>query len=277
MVAFHLLVKPSLKRMMGSSAQLKTIKLNIGEDINLGHRIEEYRTVYFQEDNNGIREAKSTTLYQDGHALSLIGAQGLAYFPKVDERENLVEKGAIIEVIPIGPTDPTKYIPIKENSISESTVGGEVDRLISVGIVTIGEIAVKIVGIIRPMIGELFASEVQSTIKNQSKLQLKETLMHWTNGSEAKQIIFTVGGVSQKDDTHVQSVTSEMVDGEFPEFVAMMTKGYSDKLVYRGTIGICHKSLIVNLPEEVDKAKHYLKKMEAFVKAMETIINALEK
>lgn len=276
-VAFHMVVKPSLKRMMGSSAQLKTIKLNFGEDLNLDHSVEEYRTVYFQEDNNGIREAKSTTLYRDGQACSLIGAQGLAHFPKVDKRENLVEKGAIIEVIPFGPTNLTKYIPITESSNSESTRGNQAEGLISVGIITIGEMAVKIVGIIKPMIRELFASKVRSTIKNQSKLQLRETLSRWTNGSGAKQIIFTVGGVSQKDNTHVQKVTRDMVDGELREFVAMMTNGCSGKLVYRGTIGICQKSLIVNLPEEVDTAKHYLKKMEAFVKTMETIIYALEK
>jgi len=276
-VAFHLVVKPSLKQMMGSSAQLKTIKLNFGEDLNLDHSVEEYRTVYFQEDNNGIREAKSTTLYRDGQACSLIGAQGLAHFPKVDKRENLVEKGAIIEVIPIGPTDPTKYIPITESCNSESTRGNQSEGLISVGIITIGEMAVKIVGILKPMIGELFESKVRSTIKNQSKLLLRETLMDWTNGSGAKQIIFTVGGVSQKDNTHVQMVTRDMINRELREFVAMMTNGYTDNLVYRGTIGICQKSLIVNLPEEVDTAKHYLKKMEAFVKTMETIIYALEK
>jgi len=274
-VAFHLLVKPSLKQMMGSSTPLKTLKIRFGEDLNVGSS-EEYRTVYFQEDNEGIREAKSTKLYQDGQACSLIGAQGLAHFPKVDKPVNNLEKGVIIDVIPIGPTDPTQCIPITETSNSESTIGNPADTFISVGIVTIGETAAKNVVIITPMINGLCVSKVRCTIiKNQSKnLELKQTLMHWTSGSSAQQIIFTVGGVSHKENTHVQKVTRDMVDRELPQFVAMMTDGYSDNFVYRGTIGICQRSLIVNLPEEVDTAEHYLKKMEAFV---ETIIYALEK
>merc|ERR1719320_668624 len=49
-VAFHLLVKPSLKQMMGALTRMNSFKIELGEDLSFDRHVGDYVPVYFEED-----------------------------------------------------------------------------------------------------------------------------------------------------------------------------------------------------------------------------------
>lgn len=77
---------------------------------------------------------------------------------------------------------------------------------------------------------------------------------------------------------YVLKTTQSVVNPELPLVAVKMMDGLSviahNEVGFRGTIGICRKSIIANLPGEVQAAKHCLAKLEKYVDA---IIHALEK
>jgi len=76
----------------------------------------------------------------------------------------------------------------------------------------------------------------------------------------------------------VFKTTQSLVNPELPllfeKMIYELSTGVKNGRFYRGTIGICSKSLIVNLPDKVDEAKHCLQKLQDYIG---TIIDALEK
>merc|ERR1719285_1155504 len=150
----------------------------------------------------------------------------------------------------------------------------------SVGIISLGESAKRNLSAVTPMINHLLSREVIWTFENQSinNPRFLSTLMDWTLGNRAKHFIFTFGAVTHMEDMHVLKTTQSLVNPELPLLFEKMIDGLSvgvkDECPYPGTIGICRKSLIVNLPRQVDAVKHCLQNLEDYV---ETIIVALEK
>lgn len=276
LLAFHLLVKPSLKQMMGSKTVLKSSKVQLGNDLCIDQNIGDYYPVYFQEDRKGTVVAKSTKSFQNHQASSLIGAQGLVYLPNADNSVVHLAKGAVVDVLPFGPAHAAQCIRITHDSIAYKVERSKECAFVSVGIITVGEYDKKNVEMITQRLQQLFANKVQLTIKYKSKnAQLMRAIIRWTNGTSAKQLILTIGGVSHKENIYVRKVTQRVVDRELPQVVEKMVDGYEvqgDKL-YRGTVGICKKTLIVNLPEELEAAEHCLEKLGDYV---ETIVYALE-
>jgi len=276
-IAFHLLVKPSLKQMMGSASLHKSFKIELGHDLSIDDNAGDYHPVYFQEDNKGILVANSTKSIQNNQASSLIGAQGLIYLPNTNQSVVQLIKGTLVDVLPFGPADPTQYIRTTQDSMTYKVERSTECAFVSVGIITIGDCARKNVEMMTSMIEQLFANKVQWTIMNKSKnAQLIRTITRWTSGSGAKQLILTIGGVSHKENMHVRKVTQKVVERELPWVVENMVNGFAvgSGDFYRGTVGVCKKTLIVNLPEELKAAEHYLENLGDCV---ETIVYALEK
>jgi len=268
-IVFHLLVKPSLKRMMGSLATPENFKSEISEDLRAVNNIEEYYPAYFQEGSKRLIVPKNTNSHGNSQESSLIAAKGIVDFSTVTKKEKHVVKGAVAEVDLSGLTD----------NISNNLTSNKEGRFIHVGIVTVVESARKHLATVKLMIQQLFSSNVWWTVKHQSKnLKLMKTLVNWTTGSSAKQLIFTMGGVSHEESEYVQQATKRAVDRELPHLVEKLLDGYNvavnDKFLYQGAVGICQKTLIVNLPEQVQVVEHCLQKLKPYV---ETIVYALEK
>jgi len=115
-------------------------------------------------------------------------------------------------------------------------------------------------------------------VKNKSSAsQLMVTLKHWTNSRYDKQVIFTVGGMGCKENVNVIKVTKSIVDRELSQVVKNIIKrraAAGDTCLYQGNVGICNKTLIVNLPGKIQAAENFLAELEVF---LESIICALEK
>jgi len=150
----------------------------------------------------------------------------------------------------------------------------------SVGIISLGEAANENLVMVTPMIQQLISRKLYFTIDNQSikSSQLVQTLLGWTRGNSAKDFIFTLGGVSRKEDVHVLKVTKSVLNPELALVAEKMIAGLSSEAngvhFYQGTVGICLKSIIINLPGKVDAAEHCLQKLEDYV---ETFIQTVEK
>merc|ERR1719419_1578957 len=131
---------------------------------------------------------------------------------------------------------------------------------------------------IQQMIRGLFSTMVYLTVKNKSSCEmLMMTMKHWTGVTTAKRVIFTIGGVGRKNAVDVRKVTEKVIDRELSQVVNYMTEGYTvgtgETFDYNGTVGICQKAIIINLPENLKALEHCLMKLEVYV---ETIICLLE-
>jgi len=155
----------------------------------------------------------------------------------------------------------------------------ECTNLVSVGVITFRESTRQKASAVMSMIKKMFSQKVDCSMKTSSTIapQLLQIMQDWTHGANAKRVIFTIGGVGLKDKLHVCNITQQLAKVELHKIVEKMFDGYkteeNDVFVYRGTVGICNKSLIVNLPEKESAAKHCLRNLENY---MDTIMIALQ-
>jgi len=269
-VAFHSLIKPSLKKMMGALTTAKKTHVQLGESFSQDGDTGAH-PVYYDDKRKSNILTKGTQSSQNNKASSLIRAQEPKYLPNTSNAYNHV---------PIGQLNSTEFIPSICESSFQNMKRNFLQKSFSVGIISLGDSAKKNLSAITPMINQLLSREVIWTLENQSinDPQLRSTLMDWTLGNRAKHFIFTVGGMTHREDMHVLKATKSLVNPELPLLFEKMIDGLSvgvqNVCFYRGTIGICRKSLIVNLPGKVGAIKHCLQKLQDYV---ETIIDALDK
>jgi len=276
-VAFHLFVQPVLKQMMSSSAvKHETFRVVLGEDVRLDPNQSLYEFVNFVKNTTGIVVAK---LRRDPE-LSLQRAQAILHIPKASKVKSYLLEGTVVDVLPCGEIDPGLLSSILESNKVTSGEGhknrnksNSSNMPLSVGIITISDSSKPKVNAIISMVHQLFfcGNDCSMKFTNKNSPQLLQIMIDWTRGSNAKQLIFTVGGVGHKDKIHVSSVTQSLCKRELREVVKKMFEEYgdvNDVLSYRGTVGVCNKTLIVNLPEKEVVAKHCLKKLQDYVEAI---------
>jgi len=276
-VAFNLFVKPSLEQMMGSIPSLESFQIELGENVS-SNRHGDYHPIYFQEDHRGAIVAKNTTSWKSNKCFSMIGAQAFLHLSPYNKSDIYLDKGAIVDIIPIHMTDSVQQMRMMQRKLMQNMERNLQSTFVTVGIITIGESDRKDLVMIQQMIRGLFSTTVYCTVKNKSSAEmLMMTMKHWTSVSTTKRVIFTVGGVGSKSTVDVRKVTEKVIDRELSQVVNNMSEGYKvgigERFDYKGTVGICRKTIIINLPENVKALKHCLLKLEVYV---ETIICALE-
>jgi len=282
-LAFHLFVQPVLRQMISSSAvKHEAFRVVLGEDVHLDPNRPGYEFVNFEKNTGGVVVAK---LRRDPE-FSLQRAQAILHIPKASTAKSYLVEGAVVDVLPCGEIDPSLLASILESNKVTSGEGHKNRNKntsscmpVSVGIIAISDSSKPKTSGITSMVHRLFSCSADCSIKftNKYSPQLLQIMLDWTRGSNAKQLIFTVGGVGHKDKIHVSSVTQSLSQRELYDVVKKMFQEYKgdvhDFLSYRGTVGVCNKTLIVNLPEKEVVAKHCLKQLQNYV---EMIINALQ-
>jgi len=274
-VAFHLFMQPVLKQMISSSAvKHEAFRAVLGEDVRLNPIQAAYEFVNFEKNMNGTVVAK---LRRDPE-FSLQRAQAILHIPKASKVKSYLLEGTVVDVLPCGEIDPSLLSSILESNkanIGEShknrNKNNPSNMPVSVGIITLTDSAKPKSSAIASMVQQLFScsTDCSNKVANKNSPQLLQIMLDWTRGSNAKQLIFTVGGVGHKDKIHVSSVTQSLSQRELHDVVQKMFKEYKgdviDVLSYRGTVGVCNKTLIVNLPEKEAVAKHCLKQLQNYV------------
>jgi len=266
---FRLLIQPTLRQMMGSTAvRHKIIRAVLGEDVRLNADHPEYRFVYMHKDSRGAHVVRSNGILQNRNL-----SQALLFLPKADT-VSMFLAGTVVEVLLFGQLNSSHLFNQIGNSqvpSNDSIMKKEKKKIVSVGVITFRESSQKKVTEVISMIKKLFSQEVECSMKTTSTVtpQLLQIMQDWTYGANTKQVIFTIGGVGLKDKLHVCKVTQQLARRELHKIVEKMFDGYKaeekDVFVYRGTVGICNKSLIVNLPEKESAAKHCLKNLENYM------------
>jgi len=281
-IALHLFVQPVLKLMMSSSAvKHEALRVVLGEDVCLNPNQSSYEFVNFQKTGGEV----SVKLRREPE-FSLDRAQAILHIPKASKVKSYLLEGTVVDVLPCGEIDPSLLSIILERN---TATAGEVHKTrnksntpnmpVSVGIITLSDSAKQKSSAITSMVHQLFScsADCSNKVTTKNSPQLLPILLDWTRGKNAKQLVFTVGGVGHKDKIHVSSVTQSLSQRELHGVAEKMFKDYkgevSDFLSYRGTVGICNKTLIVNLPEKEVVAKHCLKQLQFVVEA---IINSLK-
>jgi len=201
------------------------------------------------------------------------------HLPSYDNPDFYLEKGAIADVIPIHLTDSVQQMREMERILMRNMESNLRSTFVSVGIITIGESDREDLIMIQQMVMNLFSSTVYWTVKSKSSAEmLLMTMKHWTSVSTAKRVIFTIGGVGSKKTVDVRKVTEKVINRELPQVVSNMTEGYEvgtgETFNYKGTVGICRKTIIANLPKNIKALEHCLMKLEVY---LETLIGVFEK
>jgi len=272
-VAFNLLLKPSLKKMMGSLMPLRTLKCVLGEDISADFFTGEYHPVYFHQKSDGLIEAKSTMSSRTNRVASLVGAQGLVHLPINSTSDTYFLRGTVVDVIPMPSNSASQFGCMTRTHF----VGKSSHRMVKVGIILVGEFSKKNVIMMTPLINRLFSreSELAVTNVNENAAEITKALACWSSGSCTKQVIFTMGGPSLNGNNLVCEVIEKLFDrklNKVSQKLAEFHKGLHDPNY--GTVGIRKKSLLVNLPVQFEFAKYYLEKLVEYV---DTIVHVLEK
>jgi len=269
--AFDLLVKPLLKQMMGSSSNQNWSKRKFDEDLCENNNMNEYCPGNFQSHSQGSVKMKDTKSIRRINASRLIEETVLISPPLELKPEIHLQNKAFIDIV------PSHQINQKSSNQTESAsvhtmIKTQAFTFISVGIITIGERASRNCSMMTPKINQLLKKNADWTINNNCKTasQLLKTLVHWTSGSSTKQLIFTIGDVNHRETMYVRKVTQIVVNRELPQVIEKMADGYkiggNDAVFARGNGGICHKTLIVNLPDNMEAAEHCLEKLEDYIK-----------
>jgi len=274
-VALRLLIMPSLKMMVGAIPKLNKSKAQLGKSLSLKADTGNIHNVYSDADNKGNVSARATQSSQNN-----IRTQTQNSLPNTSNPNNHFMERAIFNELHISQLNSTEFIPSIHGSSSQNMNMNKLQKFFSVGIISLGESARKNLLMVTPMINHLLSREVLWTFKNLSinDHQLLSILNNWTIGKSAKDFIFTFGGMAHREDMYVFKTTQSLVNPELPLLFEKMIYGLNARVknvcFYRGTIGICSRSLIVNLPGKVDAAKHCLQKLQDYI---ENIIDALEK
>jgi len=273
-VAFNLLVNPSLKQMMGSSMLQRTLRCDLGEDISADHFTGEYHPVYFHQSGNGLIVAKSAISSSSNRIASLVGAHGLVHLPINSTSDTYFLRGTVVDVVPMSNTTAAQF-----EHIERTDIGSKLShRMVKVGIIAVGEISKRNVVMMTPLINRLFSSESQLAVTNVSEnvAEITQALECWSSGNSARQVIFTIGAPSPNGADHVSEVTEKLVDRKLIKVSQKLAELQKEcfHYAYHGVVGIRENSLIVNLPVHADFAKHCL---ETLVDYVETIVYVLEK
>merc|ERR1719320_1108765 len=224
-VAFHLLVKPSLKLMMGGISRTNVFQIELGEDVSLDRRVGDYLPIHFTEDCRGVIVAKRTTSLKSNRAFCLLGAHGMVHLSTYDKSAMKLEKGAVVDCVLIDQENSLQCARMMEQMVLQNMMTSFRHMFVSVGIITIGETAKQNVSKLTPMICNMFQGSARWTLKNKdSASQLMVALKHWTNRRYAKQVIFTVG-TGWKENVNVLKVTKSIVDRELSQVVKNINKG----------------------------------------------------
>jgi len=262
--AFDLLVKPSLKQMMGSCSKQNWSKREF--DVN------EYCPGNFPSDSQGCVQMKDTKSIQSINASRVIEECVVVSPPLKLKPEIHLQNKAFVDIVPIHQQMNQKSCKQTASAGMHTMIKTQAFTFISVGIITIGERAVKNCSMMTPKINQLLKKNADWTINNNCKTasQLLKTLVHWTSGSSTKQLIFTIGDVNHRETMYVRKVTQIVVNRELPQVIEKMADGYkiggNDAVFARGNGGICHKTLIVNLPDNMEAAEHCLETLEDYIK-----------
>jgi len=266
-IAFNLLLKPSLKKMTGSLISLRTLNCELGEDISADLFTGEYHPVYFDENSDGLIEAKSTMSSRTNRIASLVGAYGLVHLPINSTSDTYFSRRTVVDVIPMSNTIASQF-----GYIPRTPFGGKSSHsMVKLGIIAVGEVSKQNVVMMTPLINRLFSSESELEVSNVSEnvAEISKAVECWSSGSSAKQVIFAIGGPL------LNEVIENVVDRKLNKVSQQLTelhKGLHDP--YYGTVGIRKNSLIVCLPVQVEFARYSLEKL---VDHVETIIHILEK
>merc|ERR1719204_867757 len=213
-ITFHLLVKPLLEQMMGSAMTQQTLKIELGEDFSANDRTGEYHPVYFHENKDGIIVAKSITSVRRN--TSLVGADGLVHLSFNGMHKTNFIKGTVVDVVPLCKVISAHFVSKTWRNVAAKIQRDQKLNIVTVGVITTCENSKENLTMMAPLIKRLFSRERKVVIKNQiiNELEFSKTLMCWTNGDCAKQVIFTIDGTSQKENINVRNVSQKLVDRE---------------------------------------------------------------
>lgn len=136
--------------------------------------------------------------------------------------------------------------------------------------------AKEIVCVVQKVLEKLSINSVREECISSEKKAIKRILINWIDNEEID-LILTIGGVGLEENEIIPEVTLDILEKRLPGMEEVIrTKGFNGDyrlLLSRGVAGVRKRSLIINLPMNLEDIKISL---ETIIPALPHAINKLK-